>query len=252
MPGGGRLEIRLGSTDLIDGDPRLPLEPEVRPGLYAELAVRDDGTGMDARTLEHLFEPFFTTKPVGEGTGLGLSTAYGIIRQSGGYLGVRSAPGRGTEFTILLPLTTEPVRRPDQPESAAPVGGRETVLLVEDELEVRRMAARSLRAEGYSVLEAADGQEALRMMADRSFEVALVLTDLAMPRLDGLDLSSELSRIAPRIPVLFMTGYTSSEAMRRGALRRGYPLIEKPFTPEDLAARVRAALDQAAGVPAPG
>jgi DNA-binding response OmpR family regulator len=132
------------------------------------------------------------------------------------------------------------------------VGGRETVLLVEDEAEVRRMAARSLRAEGYTVLEAADGQEALRMISDRSSEVALVLTDLAMPRLGGLDLSAELARIAPRVPVLFMTGYTSSEAMRRGALRRGYPLIEKPFTPEELATRVRTAVDLAAGVPAPG
>ncbi len=253
MPRGGRLEIRLGVTDVLERDPRLPLEPEVRPGRYAELAVCDTGTGMDPRTLEHLFEPFFTTKPVGEGTGLGLSTAYGIIRQSGGYLGARSAAGEGTVFTILLPITAEPIRQAaDQEQSAAPLGGRETVLLVEDETEVRRMAARSLRAEGYTVMEAADGQEALRVISDPSTEVTLVLTDLAMPLVGGLDLASELVRIAPRTPVLFMTGYTSSEAMRRGALRWGHPLIEKPFTPEELAARVRTALDLAAGVPAPG
>ena len=252
MPRGGRLEIRLGLTSVSAGDSRLRLEPDIRPGRYAELVVSDTGIGMDARTLEHVFEPFFTTKPVGEGTGLGLSTAYGIVRQSGGYLEVQSAPGKGSEFTILLPSTSDAVARPERADGLAPVGGRETILLVEDQAEVRMMAARSLRAEGYTVVEASDGQEALDAVSARAGDVALVLTDLAMPRLGGLDLSNELARLAPRLPVLFMTGYTSSEAMRRGALRRGYPLIEKPFTPEELATRVRAALDAVAGVPLSG
>jgi PAS domain S-box-containing protein len=247
MPQGGALEVRLGPAELNVDDPRLRYEPSVQPGHYAEIAVADSGTGMDERTMEHMFEPFFTTKPAGEGTGLGLSTAYGIIRQTGGYLGFQSAPGRGTVFSIFLPLTTEPVA-PLSGEEFAPIAtGREVVLVVEDEVEVRRIAARALRAAGHEVLEAADGEAALDLIRSKGDDIRLVLTDLAMPRMGGFDLAREVASIAPRIQILFMTGYTSSEAMRRNALRLGYAMLEKPFTPEILAARVRAALDTLAG-----
>ncbi len=247
MPQGGALEVRLGPAELNLDDPRLRYEPSVQPGHYAEIAVADSGTGMDERTMEHMFEPFFTTKPVGEGTGLGLSTAYGIIRQTGGYLGFQSAPGRGTVFSIFLPLTTGPVA-PLSGEEFAPIAtGREVVLVVEDEVEVRRIAARALRAAGHEVLEAADGEAALDLIRSKGDDIRLVLTDLAMPRMGGFDLARKVASIAPRIQILFMTGYTSSEAMRRNALRLGYAMLEKPFTPEILAARVRAALDTLAG-----
>jgi hypothetical protein len=247
MPQGGALEVRLGPAELNVDDPRLRYEPSVQPGHYAEIAVADSGTGMDERTMEHMFEPFFTTKPVGEGTGLGLSTAYGIIRQTGGYLGFQSAPGHGTVFSIFLPLTTEPVA-PLSGEEFAPIAtGREVVLVVEDEVEVRRIAARALRAAGHEVLEAADGEAALDLIRSKGDDIRVVLTDLAMPRMGGFDLARKVASIAPRIQILFMTGYTSSEAMRRNALRLGYAMLEKPFTPEILAARVRAALDTLAG-----
>jgi CheY-like chemotaxis protein len=198
---------------------------------------------MDERTMEHMFEPFFTTKPVGEGTGLGLSTAYGIIRQTGGYLGVQSALGRGSVFSIFLPLTPESVPQPSENWVAPIAAGREVVLVVEDEAEVRRIAARALRIGGYEVLEAADGEAALEVLRSRRDAIRLVVTDLAMPRMGGFDLAREIASIAPRIQILFMTGYTSSEAMRRSALRLGYTMLDKPFTPERLAATVRAALD---------
>jgi len=253
MPNGGTLEIRLGPAELSGEDPRLRFEADVQPGRYAEIAVADTGVGMDDRTMEHMFEPFFTTKPVGEGTGLGLSTAYGIIRQTGGYLGVQSAPGLGSVFSIFLPVTAQPVAPPSAPAFMPAVAGREVVLVVEDEPEVRRMAARSLQAHGYEALDAADGAAALELIRTRGDEIRLALTDLAMPRMGGFDLAREIASIAPRIQILFMTGYTSSEAMRRNALRLGYSLIEKPFTPESLAARVRAVLDTVAGAaPTPG
>jgi PAS domain S-box-containing protein len=247
MPQGGALEVRLGPAELVPDDPRLRYEPSVQPGHYAEIAVADTGTGMDERTMEHMFEPFYTTKPVGEGTGLGLSTAYGIIRQTGGYLGFQSVPARGTVFSIFLPLTTEPVAQLSGEEFAPIATGREVVLVVEDEVEVRRIAARALRAGGYEILEAADGEAALELIRSRGDDIRLVLTDLAMPRMGGFDLAREVASVAPRIQILFMTGYTNSEAMRRNALRLGYAMIEKPFTPESLAARVRAALDTVAG-----
>ena len=247
MPNGGTLEVRLGPTELTRDDPRLRFEPDVQPGQFAELAVADTGVGMDDRTMEHMFEPFFTTKPVGEGSGLGLSTAYGIIRQTGGYLGVQSAPGLGSVFSIFLPLTAQPVARPREDEFVPVVAGREVVLVVEDEPEVRRIAARALRVAGYEVLDASDGAAALEVIRARGDDIRLVLTDLAMPRMGGFDVAREMASLAPRAQILFMTGYTSSEAMRRNALRLGYSLIEKPFTPDSLAARVRAALDTVAG-----
>jgi CheY-like chemotaxis protein len=248
MPDGGRLILRTAVTALAPGDQRLPLEPDVRPGPYVELALQDAGTGMDAATLDRIFEPFFTTKPVGKGTGLGLSTVYGIVRQSGGYVAARSTLGLGSTFVIYLPVTTET----GVPAAGIPAGigrGRgEIVMVVEDKPEVRQMATRALREGGFAVVEAGDGVEALDLLADGHPDVSLVVTDLALPNMDGLVLARELRRLRPSIPVLIMTGYTSDESVRRTATLRGHPLIEKPFTADMLVSRVREALD----APAPG
>ncbi|HEY8256499.1 MAG TPA: response regulator [Gemmatimonadales bacterium] len=242
MPNGGRLSVRTSRVELADADPRLPLEPSIRPGSYVEVAVTDVGTGMDQSTLERVFEPFFTTKGLGKGTGLGLSTVYGIVRQSGGYIAAHSVLGQGTTFDIYLPVTGEPVT----PEVVAPLaqapGGHEMILVVEDQPEVRQMAVRALKSEGYAVVEAGDGQDALDLVKEGP-PVALVITDLALPRLDGLGLARELTTVMPGVPILFMTGYTSSESMRRTAQARGHAFLEKPFTADELARRARAVLD---------
>jgi PAS domain S-box-containing protein len=243
MPRGGHLWLRTARVELTESDPRLPLEPSVRPGSYVEFAMTDEGMGMDAQTLERIFDPFFTTKGPGRGTGLGLSTVYGIIRQSGGYVAAYSKPGQGTTFVAFLPLTSGPIEETTDPTTTTSVAGRETVLIVEDQPEVRRMAARALQAEGYEVVEAVDGREALDILTANGVNVALVVTDIALPRLDGLVLARELTSLLPGIPVLMMTGYTNSESMRRTALARGLPLLEKPFTAAELARRVRGALD---------
>ncbi len=201
--------------------------------------MTDEGMGMDTRTLERIFEPFFTTKGPGKGTGLGLSTVYGIIRQSGGYVAAHSRPGQGTTFVAFLPLTSEPIEDTTDPTTTTMPAGRETVLVVEDQPEVRQMAVRALQAEGYQVVEAVDGREALDILTGDGPRVALVVTDIALPRLDGLVLARELTSLLPGVPVLMMTGYTNSESMRRTALARGHPLLEKPFTAAELARRVR-------------
>jgi two-component system cell cycle sensor histidine kinase/response regulator CckA len=243
MPRGGRLWLRTARVELTESDPRLPLEPVVRPGTYVEFAMTDEGVGMDPATLERVFEPFFTTKGPGKGTGLGLSTVYGIIRQSGGYVAARSTPGQGTTFVAYLPVTSESAADGTDQSETRSSRGRETVLVVEDQPEVRQMAVRALKAEGYQVIEAKDGRDALDILAAGAPPVALVVTDLALPRLDGLALARELAIVLPSVPVLMMTGYTSSESMRRSALARGHPLLEKPFTADELARRVRVALD---------
>ncbi len=243
MPGGGRLTLRTARTVLTSGDRRLPLEPDVAPGTYAELALEDNGSGMDAATLDRIFEPFFTTKAVGKGTGLGLSTVYGIVRQSGGYIAATSVVGRGSTFSLYLPVSQETI--PAALEIAVPAGGGrgELVMVVEDKTEVRQMTVRALQAGGFAVVEAADGLDALALLANGHRGVHLVLTDLVLPNKDGLALARELEQLRPDLPVLFMAGDTSDESARRAATRRGLPLIEKPFTADLLVRRVRDALD---------
>jgi signal transduction histidine kinase/ActR/RegA family two-component response regulator len=243
MPHGGCLSLGTARVELTPSDPRLPLEPSVRPGSYVELAMTDEGSGMDEATLERIFEPFFTTKATGKGSGLGLSTVYGIIRQSGGYIAAHSILGCGTTFVVYLPLTGEAASTAAEAPVHRATGRSETVLVVEDQPDVRQMAARALQSEGYTVIEASDGQEALELVGNGAPPIALVITDLALPRLDGLGLARELADALPGVPVLFMTGYTSSDSMRRSALVQGHPLLEKPFTVDELARRVRSALD---------
>ena len=245
MPEGGRLTLSTERVTLGAADRRLEREPAVQAGGYLQLTVTDTGTGMDVATLERVFEPFFTTKEVGRGTGLGLSTVYGIVRQSGGYITVRSTPGRGSSFTIFLPATPDPVRSAAIEVPDRSVTGEETILVVEDQPEVLRMVTRTLQAVGYQVLEATDGMEALARVREHSSGLALVLTDLALPRLDGLALARELVDLLPGVPVLFMTGYASAEQVDRSDLLKVHALIEKPFSSDLLVRRVRETLDGA-------
>jgi two-component system, cell cycle sensor histidine kinase and response regulator CckA len=246
MPRGGRLELETGSVTLTEQHSGFKPDVFVRPGTYVVLSVRDTGQGMDPSTLEHAFEPFFTTKPVGQGTGLGLSTVYGIVKQSGGYVWAYSEGGRGTTVKVYLPAIQDPVELAPVAQPAPAGSAGEVVLVVEDEESVRTMIARTLDAEGYQVREAGDGQEALALLEENAGAVDLIITDLAMPQLSGRELAERVGRSRPDLPVLFISGYTDDEMIRRGLIEPDQPFISKPFTPDTLAARVRALLDQAA------
>jgi CheY-like chemotaxis protein len=214
------------------------------PGPYVLLSVSDTGKGMDKTTQAHIFEPFFTTKPVGQGTGLGLSTVYGIVKQSGGYVWVYSEVDRGTTFKVYLPAVTgvpnaDDVERELTPE---PTGAPERILLVEDEPNVRRIAKRILERHGYTVLEASNGLEALRVMERRQEPIALVLTDLVMPEMGGRELASRLRVVSPTSRVLFMSGYTEDAVLRQSVMEPGAVFLDKPFTFDTLIRKVREAL----------
>jgi two-component system cell cycle sensor histidine kinase/response regulator CckA len=246
MPEGGRLTLETSSVRLTQESSSFKTDVTVRPGAYVLLAVTDIGAGMDRATLSHAFEPFFTTKPVGQGTGLGLSTVYGIVKQSGGYVWAYSEPGQGTTFKIYLPVVDAALSAAAVPLNAPGAIEGEVVLIVEDEEAVRTVTGRVLTGEGYEVLEAADGRQALDLMAQRSGRVDLVITDVAMPVLNGRELADRLRELRPNLPVLFMSGYTDDEMVRRGLIEPNKPFVSKPFTPEVLSAKVRLLLDQAA------
>jgi signal transduction histidine kinase len=241
MEPGGRLVI---AATVVDIDDRTAPSPavEIRTGRYVRIRVTDTGHGMSPDASEHAFEPFYTTKPLGQGTGLGLSTVYGIIKQSKGYVWIDSRLGQGTTITVDLPAVSEPV--PVRAErTPGPARGRETVLVVEDEPLVRRLARRALEEHGYTVLEAPDGREAMAELASGEHPIGLVLSDLVMPRMSGRELGQEIARRFPGLPVLFMSGYTGEDVRSRGLLEGTAPFVQKPFTPEGLARRVRTLLD---------
>lgn len=255
MPQGGCLIIGTRMVDLAGAPPSARPRVRMEPGRYAELTVRDTGQGMDEETLSRIFEPFFTTKPIGQGSGLGLSTVYGIVKQSGGYIWAASEPGRGTTFTIHLPLLSSAVPTDaagpgEVPAPAAGVGQR--VLLVEDDSSVREIAARVLTDRGYLVLEAEHGQAALDLLARRNDRVDAVVTDVAMPGLSARELAARIGQIRPGVPVFFMSGYTDDEVIRRGLLDAGQPFFQKPFTPEGLARWVGDLLRDRAAAPGAG
>ena len=239
MPGGGRVSIETANVDVEPGD------PAIEPGRYVSLTVRDTGHGIDEETLRQIFEPFFTTKESGKGTGLGLATVYGIVKQSGGYVAVESELGVGTAFTIYLQRLDEaraPVR-PAPPAAALPeppVATAETILLVEDEEVVRRLVKQVLEQAGYAVLEARDGLEALEL--GRTSRIDLLLTDMVMPKLGGLEVAAELRASRPDLKVLYMSGYAEG-ALEPGALGTGTNLLEKPFSFAALTDKVRGLLD---------
>ena len=243
MSGRGALTLQTENADVAEDQRQHSTGVRMPPGRYARLVASDTGHGMDAGTRARVFEPFFTTKVAGQGSGLGLATVYGIVKQSGGFIWVDSEPGGGASFRIYLPEFTGPL--PELPMAAAPLSprGAETVLIVEDEAAVRRMAARALAAQGYAILEAANGAEALEVLSRTAGPVDLVLTDVVMPILNGRELGERLAAERPELRVLFMSGYTDSDIVRRGLLRPDSPFLQKPFMAEDLLRKVREVLD---------
>lgn len=242
MPQGGTLSMITQRCDReAAGQPR-----ELAPGRYVQLNVTDTGCGMEESVLQRIFEPFFTTKTLGRGTGLGLATVYGIVKQSGGHIEVTSATGKGTTFSLFLPETTAKIAPPPAPRKPArdkmPVG-TETILLVEDEPELRGLASMILRQSGYKVLEAADGNSALQLIEGKLGTVDLVLTDLVMPHLGGVELAQELRQREPKLRVLYMSGYTDGCVAELHNHDPRARLLQKPFMADTLAQTVREVLD---------
>ncbi len=238
MPTGGRLTIETRNVDMDAAAARQ--HPEGRPGLWVVLAVRDTGCGMDEATRARIFEPFFTTKEAGKGTGLGLATVYGIVKQSGGFLEVNTAPGRGTTFEVYLPYLAHaptPVSG-SQPDLARLPRGTGTVLLVEDEEGVRTLAGVVLSLAGYTVLEARDGKEALKVCASHAGPIDLVVTDVVMPEMSGRELVDRIAALRAELKVLFVSGYTESDVLRHGVGEAATAFLQKPFTPSVLARKV--------------
>lgn len=239
MPDGGNLRISLRNVELDES--YVEMRPPATPGSYVLLTVDDTGHGMDAATQKRIFEPFFTTKAEGRGTGLGLSTVYGIVKQNGGYIWVYSEPGTGTTFKIYLPrvqATPEPIR-PAVPRDA---GGSETLLLVEDAAPLRELAQELLEAAGYGVLAAEDAKSAIRTAEDYKGYIDLLLTDVVMPGLSGAKLASQMRIAHPETKILFMSGYTDDTISHYGVLDPGAVLLEKPFTRTSLLNKVREVL----------
>jgi len=243
MPKGGRLTIETANVELDANCP--DARPEVRPGRYIQLAVSDTGCGMDEATKAHLFEPFFTTKGVGKGTGLGLATVYGIVKQASGCIYIYSEPGRGATFKIYLPRIEEAV-----PAKHAQAGvtrssvGTETILLVEDEDAVRALTRHVLQKSGYKVLEARHGGEALRLCGRHREPIHLLLTDVVMPEMGGRELADCLISLRPEMKVLYLSGYTDDAVVRHGILTAESAFLQKPFSVETLTRKVREVLDQ--------
>jgi two-component system cell cycle sensor histidine kinase/response regulator CckA len=245
MPAGGRLVIATANVEI--GESEAARQPELEAGAYVMLSVSDDGEGMDTETLRQIFEPFFTTKDEGMGTGLGLATAFGIVKQSGGDIQVQSELGQGTTFRIFLPRAQAPVIRlePGSPAPRAP-GGSETILLVEDEAVVRSLEREVLITSGYTVLEAAVPSHAIEIARTYPGVIHLLLTDLVMPEMSGDELARRLSVERPDMKVIFASGYAPDAIAQRGILEAGTAFLPKPLTPASLASKVREVLDPAA------
>jgi PAS domain S-box-containing protein len=241
MPRGGQLSIETANVELDEEYAQTHVH--VPPGPYAMLAVSDTGVGMDDATKRRIFEPFFTTKEKGRGTGLGLSTVYGIVKQSGGYIWVYSEPGKGTAFKAYFPRVDKPAEPLPTDRAGAPAGGTETVLLVEDEDAVRALARRILETKGYRVLEASDGARAFEIVRAHSGPIDLLLTDVVLPGAGGSEIAARIRELFPRVKVLYSSGYTDDGIVRRGLTERDSAFLEKPFTPNALARKVREVLD---------
>ena len=246
MPAGGSLTFAIGREEVTHSNQHD--HPGTPPGSYATLAVRDSGAGMPPEIVTQIFEPFFTTKGPGKGTGLGLSTVYGIVKQSGGHVTVTSAPGKGTTFTVYLPASlgeAEPLRRTSDADRAALLArGDRTVLVVDDDASVRRALSRSLSRIGYAVLEAADGESAMKIATAQTTPIDLLLTDVEMPGMHGTRLAEQLRAVLPRLPVLFMSGYSDVNGPFQPSLSSPqYRFVAKPFTSEELMSAVQAAVE---------
>jgi two-component system cell cycle sensor histidine kinase/response regulator CckA len=242
MPEGGRLRIDTKNVRLDELYARS--HPGAKPGEYVCLSVTDSGTGIDSETIAHIFEPFFTTKELGKGTGLGLATVYGIVKQSGGYVWVDSEPGKGAAFQVFLPrvaqIADSPAVRPYLDEN---LRGSETILLVEDAEPLRKLAASFLSSHGFKVLSAPDAEEALKIAAAHAGAIQLLVTDVVMPGQNGRVLAERLVASYPGIKVLYISGYTDSFIAGHGILEADANLLNKPFTEEALIHKVRDVLD---------
>jgi signal transduction histidine kinase len=246
MPQGGRLT--LATAQVVRDADAARAHPEMPAGPYVRLTVADTGRGMDEATRARIFEPFFTTKEVGQGTGLGLTTVYGIVKASGGWIDVASTPGQGTTFTIHLPAVAEAAAAAPAP-GPAPAQGAETLLLVEDDASVRGLSSTVLRQRGYTVLEAEHGVAALELLARYSGPLDLVVTDVVMPHMSGHTLAALLTRQRPGLRVLFVSGYAPSETGSVELPGTATAFLHKPFAPDTLAAQVRELLDRPVGPP---
>src|SRR5258708_10725546 len=240
----GQNFMKTGNAERDSAYTRDP--PVVRTGPYGLLAVSDTGIGMTADTVAHIFEPFYTTKESGRGTGLGLSTVYGIVKQSGGYIWVYSELGKGTTFKVYLPRVKDAVQA--SPAAEAPVSttrkGRETILLVEDEPAVRELTQTVLSERGYTVIEALTPEDAERLAGNNAAEIHLLLTDVVMPGMSGHELAKRLTARYPHLRVLYMSGYTYNVIAQDGTLEEGISFLQKPFTPQVLTQKVRESLDR--------
>jgi CheY-like chemotaxis protein len=242
MPYGGKLTIETANV-VLDKE-YAGSHVAVKPGPYVMLSVSDTGVGMTPEVRDRVFEPFFTTKERGKGTGLGLSTVYGIVKQSGGNIWVYSEPGKGTTFKIYLPRVDEPleelkgeVKKEELPQ------GSQTILIVEDDEDVRKLAARVLEKQGYRVLVASQGSDALPLCGEYKKPIHMVLCDVVMPGLGGRELTAHLVSFHPEMKVLYMSGYTENAIVHHGILIEGMNYIQKPFTVEGLVRKVSEALD---------
>jgi CheY-like chemotaxis protein len=239
MPRGGKLTIRTENVRL-DRTAASQLSGSLRAGNYVMLSVTDTGAGMDEETMSHIFEPFFTTKGPGKGTGLGLATVYGIVRQTGGGISVESEPGKGSIFRIYLPQVTEPVDfAKSLPTPVEKSDNFETVLVVEDEDIVRELVCEVLEEQGYNVICARDGLEALSVAGDFDGIIHLLVTDVIMPHMNGHELASKLSSLRPDMKILYVSGYSDNDIGDHGVLDPRFELLQKPFTPQTLARKIR-------------
>ncbi len=242
MPGGGQLLLQTRSVSLREED--LHIYPDLKAGSYVELSVRDTGVGIPPEVLPHFFEPFFTTKDGSNGTGLGLATTYGIVRQSGGFISVSSDAGCGSLFCVYFPAVPAPEPVAEPPRQTLPVSrGSETVLLVEDEDSLRELIQQGLQARGYQVLTASSAENALRVFTDHNGSIELLLSDVVMPGLSGPELAFRLSSQRPELRTLFISGFTRDALSRQGIAEPGVALLQKPFSQSALHAKVREVLD---------
>jgi signal transduction histidine kinase/ActR/RegA family two-component response regulator len=243
MPSGGKLTIETANVTLDETFRQNPIG--LKPGHYVMISMTDTGLGLTQKVKEQIFEPFFTTKEIGKGTGLGLSIVYGIVKQSGGDILVDSELGKGTTFRIYLPRVDEVVGEVEEKEVSGLPRGNETILVVEDEEEVRKLTARILRKQGYNVLEASQGKEAFSLCEEQEGPIHLMVTDVLMPGLTGAELAKRFTQLYPEMKVLYMSGYTSDRfAIGHGNLEKGMEFIQKPFSIDRLAKKIREVLDK--------
>ena len=243
MPEGGKLTIETSNV-VIDRGYAAKHPGGMEPGTYVMLTVSDNGCGMDAKTQARIFEPFFTTKGQGKGTGLGLATVYGVVKQSGGFIWVYSEVGRGTTFKIYLPQVTSQVEKAGAEKiPSRPAAGTETILFVEDEESVRDLVRDYLGVTGYQVLEASDGVRALEVAATHKGPIHMLITDVVMPRMSGREVATQIAAQRPEMKVLYISGYTDDSVFRHGVLEGGVAFLQKPFNLKTLAQRIREVLD---------